>query len=349
MLFSENVTMGRSLPRQGLKYLRRSATLSVISAVAGGNLLTSVLGLIGSFVQARFVTPADLGYFRSFAIVTGYAFFLHLGLFDALQRFYPYYVGRGEKNRALAIAEICQAWNVSVSAIVSCVFVCLAAWSLVFANWRAMLGWFVQACAVAASIYGGYLGATYRAGHEFKTATKGPLFSSIGSLFILPLFALWPYVAMAARSGLSSLMNLVYLHFRRPLHLRWRFSWGEWLNLFRNGFPIFVASFGAGTLWTTVESTIVLKDLGTIALGLWSVSFFFVDTANKVPQAIVAVYVPRVIENLGRTASVRDSFALCKKPILWGLAASLIIVGVGWTLLPAFISILVPNYVAAIP
>ena len=63
--------------------------------MVGGNLLATAIGLVGTLVQARFVVPEDLGYFRQFGIFTAYAFFLHLGLLDALQRLYPLYMGQG--------------------------------------------------------------------------------------------------------------------------------------------------------------------------------------------------------------------------------------------------------------
>jgi len=156
------------------------------------------------------------------------------------------------------------------------------------------------------------LGATYRSSHDFKTAAKGSFFASVSGLLVLPLFAVWPYFAMAVRSGLSSLVNLAYLHNLRPLRLRWRFVWSEWLQLVKHGFPIFVASYGAGTLWITIESTIVLQYLGTTTLGLWSISFFVFDAARKLPEAMVSVYIPRVIESVGRTGSTREGLLLCR-------------------------------------
>ena len=100
--------------------------MKIISGLAGSNMFASVFGIIGAFIQARFISPEELGYFRGFSIATGYVFFLHLGFFTALERFYPYYVGKGEKIRSLAMAEICQSWNIAVSFIASGAFFILA-------------------------------------------------------------------------------------------------------------------------------------------------------------------------------------------------------------------------------
>lgn len=335
--------------KRRVQELLTSPTVRVVSGLAGGNLLGTLIGVIGSLVQARYVSPEDMGYFRGFSIATGYAFFLHFGILDAFQRYYPLYIGKGEKDRAWAIAEVCQAWNVAVSAIVSGTFLVLAISSLAGGNWRAALGWFVQSVSMVGFIYGGFLGATYRSGHDFNSLAKSSVLSSVVGLFTLPLFFVWPYFALAVRSCAGSLVTLIYLHIRRPLRLLWRFSWKEWSQLIRDGLPIFIASYGAATGWSVVETSIILGSSGPKALGLWAISFMVLDAASKVPQAMVAVYVPRVIETLGRTGSVTEALQLCKKPLMLGLPLMFLIVALACTLLPFIVPIIMPKYTEAVP
>ena len=73
------------------------------------------------------------------------------------------------------------------------------------------------------------------------------------------------------------------------------------------------------------------------------------EAANKMAQAITAVYNPRVTETFGRTENVRNALALCRKPLLLGAPAMLLMAGAGWLLLPFVVPILMPNYVDAIP
>jgi O-antigen/teichoic acid export membrane protein len=326
-----------------------SPTLRTISGVAGGNLFGMAIGLVGTLVQARFVSPAELGYFRQFSIVTGYAFFLQLGVFESVQRLYPYYVGRGEHHRALAIAGVAQAWNVVVGVLVSSVFVFLGVWTLAQGNWKASLGWAVQAIVVVGFIYGGYLGATYRSGHEFIRLAKASVLGSLVGVATLPLFALWPYPALALRAGLSSLVNLAYLHVYRPLKVAWRFSWHELFALVRGGVPMFIAGYGVSTGWSAVETTLVLKQLGTAALGSWTMAFMVLEAANKVPQAIVAVYTPKITEEFGRTGSPHACLRICRKPVRWGAPAMLLLAVVGAVGLWLVVPVLMPKYVVAIP
>ena len=343
----EHLSLSATL-KQRLGPLYGSRTLQTVLGLAGSNFLSTAIGLIGSLIQARFVTPEDLGYFRGFSIATGYAFFFHFGLFGALQRLYPFYVGKGERSRALALAQVCQAWNLSVSILLGGVFMALAAVSLYQGNWRAMLGWLVQVVGISGFIYGGYLSATYRSGHDFSTVAKGGVLSSITSLFTLPFFIWWPYVALALRSSVGNLVSLVYLHIRRPLRLGWRFTWSEWYGLLKEGGPIFIASYGYTTGWSVVETSLILHFLDTGALGLWSMSFLLSEGSNKLAQAITAVYTPRITEWWGKTESIRECLELMRKPLRWGVPGMLAMAAVIAACLPFVVPLLAPKYTAAV-
>jgi O-antigen/teichoic acid export membrane protein len=326
-----------------------ASTLRVISALAGGNLAAALVAMLGSLVQARFVNPDDLGYLRSFSIITGYAVFLSLGSFESLHRLYPYYIGKGQRDLAIAQAEIGQSWNAAISILLAGAFVGLAVWALTAGDGRAALAWLVQAVAITAVFYGGYLGATYRTGHDFNTIAKGSLLSAAASLLTLPLFALWPYLAMIIRNSFGSLVNLVYLHIHRPLHVPWRFNWSEWAGLVRQGLPIFFASYGATSLWAVLEATLVFRFAGTLALGLWTMSFMLFQAAKMLPDAINTVYFPRINETFGRTESTAELWRLVRKPMLVGLAGMALITLCGWALLPVAAPVLLPKYAAALP
>jgi O-antigen/teichoic acid export membrane protein len=337
----------------GTEHFRRllsSPTVRVVSQVSGGNLVAVVIGIVGTLVQTRFVGPEDLGYFRQFGIVTSYAFFLHLGLWHALQRLYPLYMGQGRRDQALAVVEICQSWNVLVSLFSSGIFTALAGWALAFGNWRAALAWLVQAVAMASNFYGGYLGATYRSGHDFKTAAKSSIISSITGFICLPMFPFWPYVALVLRNSLGSLAGLYYLHVRRPLKLHWRFNWQEWYRLLKEGLPLFSASYGASLAWTAVEASLVLKYLGARSLGLWSASIMFIEMVNILPKAVTAVYAPRITEHFGSTASARECLRSCWKPMLLGGVGMVVLAAPCLPAIPIALELLTPKYTeAAIP
>ncbi len=326
-----------------------SPTVKTIMGLASANTLATVVGFAGTLIQARYIVPEELGYFRGFAIASGYALFFSFGTIVILQRYYPYYIGKGNKEKALDIATICQTWNSIVFFLVSGIFCLLALIAVLMGNWKAMLAWLVQAVTMASLFYGGYLSATYRSGHNFKIVAKGALISSVAALFSLPVFFVFPYLALALRSSIGNLVNIVYLHIHRPLKLKFSFHWGKWFQLVKDGFPIFISDYGAWMGWITIEMTIVRKFLGTEALGLWSISWVLLELASKVPQAVNAVYTPRIAQTFGHSDNVKESMKICTKPVLFGVPGMVLVAGVTCAAVYYIIPILMPYYVDAIP
>jgi O-antigen/teichoic acid export membrane protein len=309
--------------------------------------VAAIIGIVGTLVQVRFVGPEDLGYLRQFGIITSYAFFLHLGLWHALQRLYPLYIGQGRRDQALAVVEICQSWNIFVALLASTIFTALAVAALSGGNWRAALAWLVQAVAIASNFYGGYLGATYRSGHDFETATRSSIISSVTGLICLPMFPFWPYIALVLRSSLGSLTSLFYLHVRRPLRLHWRFKWHEWYKLLKEGLPLFTASYGASLAWSALEASLVLKYLGVRSLGLWSASFMLLEMVSILPKSVTAIYAPRITEHFGRTASILECLRVCRKPMLWGGVGMAVFAATCYPIIPIALNLLMPSYTEA--
>ncbi len=106
--------------------IRQSKTIHTIAVFATGNMVAMLLGVVGSLVQARYVVPEDMGVLRTFGIIMGYLTFLHLGVFDGLQREIPLQLGRGNQAKAERAASACLAWITFISLANSALFLALA-------------------------------------------------------------------------------------------------------------------------------------------------------------------------------------------------------------------------------
>jgi O-antigen/teichoic acid export membrane protein len=145
------------------------------------------------------------------------------------------------------------------------------------------------------------------------------------------------------------LVSIIHLHIKRPLIIGWRFSLREWFDLVKEGLPMFIAGYGATIGWTLATTTLIWKYLGIGILGSFSMAFMVLEAANKVPQALSAVYAPRIIEEFGRTGEIAACLQICRKPMLWGTPAMLGLACFGSIALHWVVPILMPKYVGAIP
>ena len=151
---------------------------NVIVGFASANLLATIFSMFGAILQARYATPLELGMFKSYGLAVSYLTFLHLGTFDGLHRELPFYIGRGDRAKAVNMAAVVQGWILFVCSMCSLVFLALAAWSAIHLNWLSCAAWITQMLNIFSVLYVGYLSATYRTNHDFIHLSKANLAAS---------------------------------------------------------------------------------------------------------------------------------------------------------------------------
>ena len=317
--------------------------------IASANLLGIVVGVIGSLVQARFISPDELGFVRKYSVVYQYAVFLNLGLFIILQREYSVLIGRGEQERAHRVAAIVQSWCLLVSVFVCGTLSLVTIIELLHGRWREASAWFIQIVATWWALYGSYLVYTFRSGQEFERLAKGQFMSAIAGVAVIPLFWLWPFPTLVLRSVGGSIVQSFYLHFLRPVKVGWCLPWLEFLNLVKRGLRLYVSDYLRYMFWLTVEIWLMLRFVGDSGVGLLFFSKMIAESATQLSTAVNQVYIPQLAQRFGQSGSIRSCLRLGAKPTLLNLGSSLIIMGCVWYLLPPVISYAFPKYSEAVP
>jgi O-antigen/teichoic acid export membrane protein len=327
----------------------RSKTQRSIGMIALSNLIGTVIGVVGSFVQAHFITPDELGFIRKYSVIAGYAIFFSLGLFIILHREYAVLIGRGEKEKAYRTVAIVQSWILLVTAIVCGGLSLLTIIELVYGHWREAAAWFIQVVAVWATLYSGFLDSTYRSGQEFEQRAKGKFLSAIGNAATLPVFWVWPFPAFVLRSVVPSIVSSIYLHVYRPVKVGWVLPWQEFLDLVKRGMRLFVSDYLRYNFWLTIEIWLMLKFSGDTGVGLFIFSAMLVDVSSQITTAINMVYIPKMAQRYGETEKIIPCLKLAVKPTLLNLGITVLIIIGFWFLLPPIVSFAFPNYLPAIP
>jgi O-antigen/teichoic acid export membrane protein len=317
--------------------------------VASANLLGTGLGIIGSLVQARFISPDDLGFVRKYSVVSGYAIFLSLGLFLILQREYPVLMGRGDEEGARRAAAIGQTWCLITSGAVCSVLLVVSIMELVLGDWRAACGWFIQVVSVWTILYGGYLTCTFRSGQEFERLAKNTFLSSLAGFIVIPLFFVWPFATLVLRSIAGSLTSAVYLHVARPIKVGLYLPLREFLDLVKRGMRLFVGDYLRYSFWPTVEIWLMLMFAGDVGVGLLAFSTMICIAVGQFATAVNQIYLPRLAEHYGKTGSLGECLKLSVKPTLLNVLSAVICAGFAWFILPPILRFAFPKYVLSIP
>ncbi len=273
----------------------------LVGALAGGNVVSSVLRMAGGLLQARCVLPEVLGLFGGLGLVLGYARFLQLGILNGLNRELPYFFGKGDYEHVKELAAAAQAWAVALGAVVALGLLAVATWYVARGEPWLAAGWATQAVLAFIFFYGTmYLQATYRTAHDFARLSLVNVVQNAVALLLVALVALMGFYGLCLRAVFSGLAGLALFYYWRPVRVGLQWSFRRLWHLLVIGLPI----FGVGELtmlWTTLEGTLVLDILGRRDMGLYQMIVVAGTTLELLPLAVSQVVYPRMAQEYGCT------------------------------------------------
>jgi O-antigen/teichoic acid export membrane protein len=328
---------------------RRQLMVS-ISALAGSGLVAVVLRFIGGIVQGRFVGPETLGFYTKFTILPSALFFLHLGVFTSLARQYPYYVGKGERERAMSYAANALGWTWLLSAVHALAFLTPCLWAGWKGDWASALGWGTQSVLSVASLYMFYLGCTYRNSSEFVTWSRATIISAVISILALPLVAMYQFAGLCVRNAFPNIVSTGYAHWKRPLRIQHRFEWNVLWEMMAFGAPLMIFAYISHQLTDATARSFILSELGEKSLGIYAYAGMLCLALTTVSTSISQVFNPRLAMRYGSSSnSMAKTFAFCMKCSLVGTAVMLPLVVLTWWAVDPLVRLLLPKYVECIP
>jgi len=77
----------------------------------------------------------------AFGLILGYAPFFQIGISNGLNRELPYYIGKGDRNRAGELAATAQAWMIFIGGLAAVALLIVAIYQLIQGHlWNAAAG-----------------------------------------------------------------------------------------------------------------------------------------------------------------------------------------------------------------
>jgi O-antigen/teichoic acid export membrane protein len=118
-------------------------------------------------------------------------------------------------------------------------------------------------------------------------------------------------------------------------------------SLIRIGFPIMLTTLGYGLL-TTIDRMLIIKFLGSEALGYYSIGSLAITAISYLPIAINQVMYPKFGERYGATDDPKSLAGFVRVTTLGTAHAMGLVLGAAFIALPV-ITILLPKYLPGIP
>ncbi len=325
------------------------STLKTVGAFAGGNFLAAAISGVSGILYSRWISPDDLGEFNKYGILTGY---LGIGLIfvhGALQRQYPYLIGKGETEEATRVSEAAKWWYMAFSWIGTLLFAGLTVQALYHENYKAVLGWLVQIPALWMAIYGLYLQAMYRNSSDFVKLSNNQLIASVVAFVLLVLVKFFSYWGFLVRFFIQGSVSLWVHEKYNPSPVKARFDFPRLKQLAKMSLPLSVPAYIDTYLLNSSISFFILNYLGERNLGIYSWALMLQGMAMILVRAIHQIYVTRITIRYGQTNDIRDCFRYSLKPTLLSVATSVLMALAFHFAIEPFVALVAPNYLNSVP
>jgi O-antigen/teichoic acid export membrane protein len=337
----EGAALSEIVPPNSVPTARRANVGALVAALAGGNLLSNGLRMVGGVLQNRYVGPEVLGNFNGIGLVLGFTRFLHLGVFNGLNRELPYYIGRNDQLRARELASAAQAWAIVLGVVVGVPFLAVAAWQALGGHYMLASGWLANGVFGFVFFYATiYLPATYRTSHDFaRLSSVNVIQNAVALLLVYAVFA-WGFYGLCLRLAVPVLLGVLLLRRWQPIRVGPQWSLPRLKHLLIVGLPIFAVGELGGPLWLLIDQALVKEFLYDRGLGLYSMVLVAGGSMELLPQAVSQVIYPRMAEHYGRTHDLPGIMAIAIRPTILLVAGIVPLAALGWMLAKPLTSLL---------
>ncbi len=313
------------------------------------NYLTPVIGLVASVVAARYVAPKEMGSIQAAMLFMPYLAMLHLGAFTGLNRNLAYYLGKGDREKAMRMVGA-SAFVAKLNAWLGLTFgIGFIIFQLSAENPDLiMLGTSVAlTIALVFTPFITHISTTNRSGQHFKEFGKVVLVANALRTGYLFLPALLGWIGHIVSLSIQPLIRLFLLKRKEPYPGKKEFGRTDLYELIKVGFPIMVNGYIAGLL-LIADQTLVALFMSKEDLGYYSLARLTMTALMIIPATLSILLSPKVAACYGRT---HDSSALrgyVWKLLLVHVAFILPVCGIAYLLVEPVVQWALPKYVPGI-
>jgi O-antigen/teichoic acid export membrane protein len=279
-------------------------------------------------------------------LVTLYSPMLQLGVINGLNRELPYFIGAGEKDRALRMAEAAYAWSWLLIGVSLLCGGFIAAWFWIQGQPVRCFTSITIAVMIVCFWPTFYLTVTYRTNAEFgRLATNTVVVASIGAALVL-LVWWFHFNGLLLRAALLAILGVAALYYHRPLPVRPRWGGTQLVQLAKVGIPIFLVG-QLGTFFMSLDRLMLVRS--TQVLGYYTIAIQVSTFVRLIPGAFGTVLYPQMAHQYGETHCAMDIWRTAKKGAFAASVLGLVAGACGWFTLPIFVHMVLPKYAPGIP
>lgn len=334
---------------QKLVQVIKSPTFLTLGIFASANMLATAVSGLGGVIQARWVSPEILGEFQKYGILTSYLAILVILVQDGLMRQFPYLIGQGRRDEAIAIAATAKSWYVLAAVVVAAIFSVLSIAALVRGDLIAAAGWGTQVIASISGTYGVYLQTIYRRSMEFKRLSYNGLISSVVGFVFLIAVRCFGFYGLALKAIGQHIVRLACDARYIPIKVKMIWDRRRFVDLAKISLPLSIEGYIRTSFMTATFGFLVVRYCGAKDLGLYGIAAAFEGFAMLFVMSLMQIFDVKMANKFGESDSFEKSVKSLIVPTVLGIGCAIILAVVLCLLIGPFIRLFVPKYVDAIP
>ena len=301
--------------------------------------------MLSNLVIIRWLEPEETGVWQTLVLAQSYMAFAQLGFFNGLNREFPFWVGRGDSDKAHRMAATTLTQSL-FCALFS--FLIFGGALLYFGDERTwLLGLTAMGVMTSAGFYRDYLAATYRTSQAFNALAGVHWSHALMLIVTVPLVALWGFDGLCLRLIILGAVVPFLMHRTRPVNVTPSWDWGCVRELLSAGAPLLALSYLI-TLANGFDRVLLLAHVGVLGVGLFAPAIAVKNGIQALPVAINQFISPRLSQTLGERGDPR---ALWRTSWMATGATCLVmvpVIAIGWFAIPPLVEAFFPKYTQAI-
>ena len=314
------------------------------------NFTASSLGLmaatmLSNLVIIRWLEPEETGVWQTLVLAQSYMAFAQLGFFNGLNREFPFWMGRGDGEKAHRMA----ATTLTQSLFCACFSLLIFGGALVYfgeqRTW--LLGLTAMGIMASAGFYRDYLAATYRTSQAFQALAGVHWAHAVLLVLTVPLVATWGFDGLCMRLIVLGLAVPFLMHRTRPVDVSPSWDWRCVRELLSAGAPLLGLSYLI-TLANGFDRVLLLGHIGVLGVGLFAPAIAVKNGIQALPMAINQYISPRFSQSLGESGDPRKLWSLSWRATGATCLAMVPVVAIGWFVIPPLIESFFPKYTESI-
>lgn len=327
---------GNSLAKTGANYSLTATTASVVA-------------MIVSLLNMRWLGPSELGIWQSLCVVSAYVPFLQLGVQSGLNLELPVLLGKKDEERARNY--IANAYYISII-VTSVIFIAgLIAAIVVWikgSGSKYVFGIIALTLVNIGSSISYHFIARYRSSMSFDRLTSIIRIQLCVSIACVPLIYFLGFWGLLVYNAVPGLVHAVLMMKRSPFsETKPAINKESTIYLVKRG-TIQMLYVQTATAIKTFQQIFLLRFGGTIYVGLFSPALAIGSVVNLLPNQIAQFLVPQMGYKYGNTGQAKDLWPFVKK-IMLIIPAAILPLSIGlYFFLPWLINTFFPKYVDSV-